>query len=302
MIGSKNSTTSIKSVKLSELIKKLRERNQEMQKLYNQLDKQNKDFIRKTIDLTEIKNKLEDKNFELENANREITDLLRAKTEFMNRVAHDLRTPLAPILILAPLIKSKTNDKKIKHDILIVENNAKYLNQLLNELITLIKREPSKLGTNYERLNMNNLIEEILNNEENVLKTHKIKVIREIAPKPYSIMGSRISLIEVLHNIISNAIKFMTKGGKLKITTFEKDNFIYVSIKDTGIGMTKKILSKLFEPFFKADESRHSEGSGLGLSICKKIIEEHNGGILAQSEGLGKGSTITFYLPITSGG
>ena len=94
----------------------------------------------------------------------------------------------------------------------------------------------------------------------------------------------------------------MTKGGKLKITTFEKDNFIYVSIKDTGTGMTKKTLSKLFEPFFKADESRHSEGSGLGLSICKKIIEEHNGGILAQSEGLGKGSTITFYLPIISGG
>ena len=164
MNNRKNSITSLKSVKSPELIKKLRERNQELQKLYNQLNKQNKDFIRKTIDLTEIKNQLEDKNFELENANREIINLLRAKTEFMNRVAHDLRTPLTPILILVPLIKSKTNDKKIKHDILIVENNAKYLNQLLNELIILIKREPSKLGSSYERLNMNDLIEEILNN------------------------------------------------------------------------------------------------------------------------------------------
>lgn len=283
-----------------ELIRKLRERNQELQKLYNQLNRQNKDFIRKTIDLTELKNELEDKNFELENANREITNLLKAKTEFMNRVAHDLRTPLAPILILAPLIKSKTNDEKIRHDISIVENNAKYLNQLLNELIALIKREPSKSEGSYERLDIMELIEEILNNEENVFKTQKIKVARQIAPKLHGIMGNRISLIEVLHNLISNAVKFMAKGGKLKITAFEKDNFIYVSVKDNGIGMTKKTLSKIFEPFFKADESRHSEGSGLGLSICKKIVEEHGGGIIAQSEGLKKGSAITFYLPIIS--
>lgn len=285
-----------------DLIRKLKERNQELQKLYNQLNRQNKDFIRKTIDLTELKNKLEDKNFELENANREITGMLKAKTEFMNRVAHDLRTPLAPILILAALIKSKTNDKKIKHDISIVENNAKYINQILSELITLIKREPGKLESDYEMLDINDLIEEILNNEENVFKAKKIKVFKQIAPKLHSVMGSRISLIEVLHNLVSNAVKFMAKGGKLRIRAFEKDNFIYVSVKDNGIGMSKKTLSKLFEPFFKADESRHSEGSGLGLSICKKIVEEHGGGIVAQSEGMGKGSAITFCLPIISRG
>lgn len=302
-MGYKNNTnTSLKLIRLPGLIKKLKERNYELQKLYNQLNKQNKDFIRKTIDLTEIKNQLEDKNFELESANREITNILKTKTEFVNRVAHDLRTPLAPILILVPLIKSKVKDKKIKHDILIVENNAKYLNQLLSELITLIKREPSKPESNYERLSMSDLIDEVLKNEENVINAHKIRVIREVTHKLPSIIGNRLAIIEVLHNIISNAIKFMTKGGKLKIIAFEKDNFIYVSIKDTGIGMTKKTLSKLFDPFFKADESRHSEGSGLGLSICKKIIEDHNGSIVAQSEGLGKGSTITFYLPTASGG
>lgn len=296
----RNSASSYKS---SGLIRKLRERNQELQKLYNQLNKQNKDFIRKTIELTEIKNQLEDKNFELETANKEIANLLKTKTDFMNRVAHDLRTPLSPILILAHLLKSKINDKKMNHDVLIIENNARYLKQLLDELINLIKRKPSKSGSNYEKINMNELIEETLSNEKNVLKAYKIKIIRKSTPKLPSIMGNRISLIEVLQNIISNATKFMTKGGRLKITTFEKDSFIYVSIKDTGLGMTKKTLSGLFEPFFKADPSRHSEGSGLGLSICKKIIEDdHNGGIVAQSEGIGKGSTITFYLPIISGG
>lgn len=285
-------------VKLSELIKRLKERNYELRKLYNQLNKQNKDFIRKTIDLTEIKNQLEDKNFELESANKEITNLLKAKTEFMNRIAHDLRTPLTPILILVPLIKSKVKDKKTRHDLLIVENNTKYLNQLLNELIILIKREPSNQENNFEKIDIRDLIDEILINEENVFKSHKIKFTKEIVPKMSSIIGNRLGIIEVMYNLISNAIKFMPKGGRLKVKAFEKDNFIYVNMKDTGIGMTKKTLSKLFEPFFKADESRHSEGSGLGLSICKKIIESQNGGIGAQSEGLGKGSTITFYLPV----
>src|SRR3990167_7074389 len=98
-MSGKNTTSLLNSVKLTELIKKLRERNKELQNLYNQINNQNNGFIRKTIELTEIKNQLEDKNFELENANREIINILKAKTEFMNRVAHDLRTPLTPILI-----------------------------------------------------------------------------------------------------------------------------------------------------------------------------------------------------------
>ena len=268
-----------------------------LQKLNMEIEKQNKDLIRRTIELNEVKGQLEDKNVELEAANKEIMDMLKTKTEFMNRVAHDLRTPLTPITLLVPLIKNKVTNTKMRHNLTIVENNTKYLNQLLNELISLIKKQPGKLK-NYEKLNMDELIEEVISNEENVIKSHNIKVTKEIAPNLPSIKGIRLSIIEVLQNIITNAVKFMPKGGKLKITAFKKDNFIYVSIKDSGIGMAKNTLSRLFEPFFKADKSRHSQGSGLGLSICKKIIEEHDGEIMVQSEGLGKGTTITFYLPM----
>ena len=103
----------------------------------------------------------------------------------------------------------------------------------------------------------------------------------------------------MLHNLISNAIKFMPKGGTLNFETLKKDNFLYVRIKDSGIGMTQKTLSRLFEPFFKADQSRHSQGSGLGLSICKTIVENHKGKIWAESKGLGKGTIITFTLPLS---
>jgi signal transduction histidine kinase len=280
------------------LIKSLKEKNLELLKIYSSINKKNKEFIRKTIDLTEIKNELEDKNFELESANKEIMNLLKTRTEFLNRVAHDLRTPLTPITILIPLIKDKVNDEDLKKDLTIVENNTKYLKDLINKLINLIKPQPETSQNLKEELSMKDLIEEVISNEENVFKMHNIKILKKIDGKKFIFMGIRLDIIEVLQNIVTNAIKFMPKKGTLTLMSYKKDNFIYTSIKDTGIGLTKKTISKLFEPFYKADKSRHNEGSGLGLSICKKIIESHGGDIFIQSSGLGKGTNITFTLPI----
>lgn len=286
-----------KTIELSELKSQLEDKNTELLTLNKELQKQNKDLIRKTIDMTELKAQLEDKNTELEAANREILGLLNSRTDFMNQAAHDLRTPLMPIITLTPIIKDRIEDENLKHDLSIVENNANYLNQIVNQLISIIKFQSGKFEGNYETINIKNLIEEVLANEENIFKMHRIKITKNIAAKLPRVKGNKLNLIEVVQNIISNSIKFMPRGGQFKISAFKKDNFIYVSMKDSGMGMAKKTLSKLFVPFFKADESRHVEGSGLGLSICKKIMEKHNGGITAESRGLGKGTEITFYLP-----
>ena len=267
-------------------------------KLPKDVEKQNRELVRKTIELNELKGQLEDKNIDLEKANEEITNLLKTKIDFMNRAAHDLRTPLTPIITLAPIIENEIKDEKLKHGISIIKNNANYLNKIVKELISIIKSQPNKFEKDFEKINIKDLITEVINNEENVFRSHKIKINEKIPSGLPNIFVDRISITEVLQNIISNAIKFTPNGGTLKATAFKKDNFIYVDIKDSGIGMSKKTLSRLFEPFFKADESRHIEGSGLGLSICKRILENHNGGIKAQSDGPGKGSTITFYLPV----
>ena len=287
-----------KTIELAELKTQLEDKNAELQVLNKELQKQNKDLVRKTIELTELKAQLEDKNADLEVANKEILDILQSRTDFMNQAAHDLRTPLMPIITLTPIIKEKIEDENLKHDMMIVENNANYLSQIVNQLISIIKFQSGKFEGNYEPIGIKNLIGEVLANEENIFKIHKIKVAVNIAAKLPKVSGNKLNLVEVVQNIISNSIKFMPKGGAFKISAFRKDNFIYVAIKDTGIGMSRKTLSKLFVPFFKADESRHAEGSGLGLSICKKIMEKHKGGITAESAGRGKGTTITFYLPI----
>ena len=93
-------------------------------------------------------------------------------------------------------------------------------------------------------------------------------------------------------------MNFMPKGGRITVSVKKMDNFINIRFKDTGIGMTKRTLSRIFEEFYRADESRHIAGHGLGLCICREIIGSHNGKMQAESKGLRKGSTILFDIPI----
>lgn len=279
--------------------KELEKVNKEFAETNKSIQKQNVDLIKRTIELTELKGQLEDKNVDLESANKEILELLQIKSDFINRAAHDLRTPLTPLLTLLPIIRDKADDQEIKRNADIAEKNARYLHLLVDDLINMIKMERGVVELNIRKINLVSLIDEVLSNNQTVTEANKVEVIKKIGPGIPTIKGDKLRLMEVFQNIIINAIKFMHKKPKiLTITVSKMDKFINVEIRDTGIGMSRETLLKLFEPFFKADKSRHYVGSGLGLSICKKIIENHNGKIWAESKGRGKGSVIIFTLPL----
>ena len=263
------------------------------------LKKQNKELIKKSISLTEARSQLEDKNYELEQANTKIQGLMEARTEFINRSAHDLITPITPILALIPTIKKQVKDKKILYDISILERNANYLKDIVNNLMSYLKSRTGKYNYTFKKTDIRKIIEEMLMSYEKVLNQHRIAVIKKIPKNLPLVELDALKITEVVQNLVSNALKFTPKGGKITINAEKLDNFINIKFKDTGIGMTKKTLSKLFIDFFKADEARHTTGQGLGLSICKEIIEDHKGNIWAESMGRGKGSTIMFNIPIS---
>ena len=296
-----NATLIRKTIELNELRGEVEDKHYELEKAYRNLEKQNVALIRKTIELTELEGELEDKNYDLVLANKQIVSLLKTKTDFMNQVAHDLRTPLMPIITLLPIIKGNVADQKLKQDLTIVNNNAQYLKKLVDELVALIRSSEGVIDYRYERSALKDVIEEVLSNYQNVLDSNKIKVVKLVDNKLPAVMVNRLKIVEALQNIISNSIKFMPKGGMLKIAAYKNDNFIYTKTEDSGIGMCKKTLARVFSPLFQADASRHTEGSGLGLSICKKIIEQHGGKIWAESPGIGRGATITFSLPELKG-
>lgn len=112
--------------------------------------------------------------------------------------------------------------------------------------------------------------------------------------------ADKLRLVELFNNLITNAVKYTPKGnGTITIDAKQDSEFVTVSIRDAGIGMTVAQQGRIFDEFYKADTSRHEmDSSGLGLSICKRIVERHGGQIWAESEGLGKGSTFHFTLKV----
>jgi two-component system, OmpR family, sensor histidine kinase VicK len=219
----------------------------------------------------------------------------KAQKEFINVAAHELRTPIQPILGLSQLLLSKSGSIEQYNELLsIINRNAKRLNRLSDDILDATKIESKSLELKKERFDLNDIIinamdDMILSRDlvnKNVQLLYQPQVIELEADK------GRIS--QVISNLISNAVKF-TKVGTITITT-EPDqdkNVILVSVKDTGSGIDPEILPHLFAKF----RTKSPSGAGLGLFISKSIIESHGGNIWAENNSTGNGSTFTFALP-----
>ncbi|MCH8003204.1 MAG: PAS domain S-box protein [Nanoarchaeota archaeon] len=299
MLKEQNKDLLRKSMDLTELGGQLEDRNYELESAIKSINKQNKDLVKTSMALTELRGQLEDKNYELQQANKEILSLMEARTDFINKAAHDLRTPITPILVLLPTIKKRIKDIGVLFDLKVIERNANYLKNIADNLISYLKSNTQKYDYNFKKTDIRELIEDVLITYREVFKQRKISIIKKFSGNLPLIKLDGLKITEVLQNIVSNSIKFMPRVGKLTISVKKMDNFINIRFKDTGIGIKKENLEEIFIEFFKADVSRHTAGEGLGLSICKGIIEDHHGKIWAESKGLGKGTTVSFNIPIT---
>jgi signal transduction histidine kinase len=272
--------------------------------------------------VTSIKNYIKKQNQltkELENANKDLEYRDQLKDEFINIAAHELRNPIQPILGLSELLRhqeienikrSKEIDiEKIENILDIIIRNSKRLMQLEEDILEVARIESGTLSLHKEKFTLNEIITEILKENEQKMIRHKknLKLFYESHINDETIMveADRNRLIQVVSNLLNNAIKFTNEGSITIIVERKKINNdndeIVVSIKDTGIGIDKQIFPKLFTKF--ATKSKEEGGTGLGLFICKSIIERHGGRIWAINNGMvngdGKGSTFAFSLPIT---
>lgn len=287
-----------KTASLQELKEELEERNDELKSALKKMKLQNTELVRKTVELTKLHSELEDKNSALKEANRKNNALVKAKSEFMNRSAHDLRTPITPIMTLIPLIKMRIKDKKTLNDLEVIERNSHYLKELADDLISLIKSQHSVTEYQFRKSDFHKIITQVLDTNKSLFSKHNIKVHLKFPKSIPPIEMDVMRITEVVQNIVSNAIKFMPKKGELTVGVKKIDNYIKATFKDSGIGMSKRDLAKVFEEFYQADDSRRTQGSGLGLSICDEIIKKHGGRIWAESSGRGKGTSMIFTLPL----
>jgi len=252
-----------------------------------------KDF---EIALLNILEDMEGTRRNLENAYEELKSLDEMKDEFLAMSAHELKTPLTPMISFIQLILNEKLGKvseEQKEALEIISHETRRLLDSVNKIMYLTKLESKKIEPILGDLQLSDLIQDIVKSMEQSAAQKKIILTQKIAKLPL-IKADRDHMRDVVSNLVDNAIKFTPEGGKISVEAKEEKDHILVKVKDTGIGISNEDISKLFTKGFQVDHS--NPGMGLGLSICKKLVEAHGGKIWVESE-LGKGSTFCFTLP-----
>ena len=239
-------------------------------------------------------------NEELKRTHDRQKELIKMQQEFINVAAHELRTPVQPIIGLSEILRSKLKDKEQEELLSVIIRNAKRLRQLTQNLLDVTRIDSQSLRLKKELSNVNDVILSVLadyESDNNLKKVHNDGVkITFNSKDDIFIMVDRSRLYQVFANLLNNAIKF-TKEGSITITTQRNDegNEAVVSIKDTGVGLHPEILPRLFSKFATGAET----GTGLGLFISKGVVEAHGGRIWAENNEDNKGGSIFhFSLPL----
>jgi PAS domain S-box-containing protein len=265
----------------------IREKNQELQKINNELTSAREEL---TVLNQDLEKKVKERTADVEK-------LLKQKDEFIGQLGHDLKTPLTPLNILLPIIKEREQDPQLKELLEVIFNNVYYMKNLVIKTLSLAQLNSPNTQLLLQEIDLSIQIRDILDLEIPLFQGKNI-IFENNIPANTIVQIDLLQIRELFDNLISNAVKY-SQDGDVKITFAAKqmDGFIVVSVKDTGIGLEPDQIIHVFDEFYKADSSRHDlESTGLGLPICKRIVEKHGGRIWVESQGKGKGSTFFFTL------
>jgi two-component system, OmpR family, sensor histidine kinase VicK len=240
---------------------------------------------------------------QLKEANNQLKVHDKMQKEFINIAAHELRTPIQPILGLTEIVYSKIKDIEQRKLLDAVVRNAKRLQRIADDIIDVTKIESQSLNLNKEQLNLNHVITNIINNYNTLIVKGSYKVKLNFTPFKETLLieSDKERISEVVSNLLSNAIKF-TKEGEIFVFTAEKkeetnnnnNNYALVTVRDNGAGIDPEILPNIFSKFI----TKSFEGLGLGLYISKNIVEAHGGKISGKNNDNGIGAEFEFTLPL----
>ena len=239
---------------------------------------------------------------EMEKTAKEMAKMDTLKGEFMNIAAHELKTPLVPIISYLEML---INDKRITRDqrekLEICLSSAKRETDLVSDILDISKLEAGSLKFEFETIDIIELLKEVTDGLGPAVKQKKLTFKVDMPSKLPLVNGDRRRITQVVSNLINNATKFTEKGG-ITVRAQKEDQDILVGVADTGMGISKENTRKLFTKFFQADTTarRKQGGTGLGLAICKGIVQGHKGKIWVEST-LGKGTTFLFTVPFLQG-
>jgi signal transduction histidine kinase len=235
---------------------------------------------------------------EVQKANIKLTELDQMKSEFLGIVSHDFRSPLASIMLAGKsLLKNEVvqDYPRIKEYLQIIVDQANRLNQLAEDTLSITKLESGQLSYYFKIINVERMIQDAVSMVKfSSRHTFEYTVDPEVA----FIKGDQTKLRQVVQNLLSNAVKYSPKGGMITVNVSEKsEDQILISVSDQGMGIPGEQIDKLFQKFSRIDteQSRGIKGAGLGLWICREVVEAHGGKIWLESR-VNEGTTVKFTL------
>ena len=234
---------------------------------------------------------------------RRIKRMEKVRSEFLGNVTHELKTPISSISgYIETLLEGAIKDENVNISFLErALENVQRLEELVTDLVEISRIETGELQMNYDYFNIYNLLKDIHKDAQQRNSNKKnIKINLEVPDKKLFVYGDKGRLDQVIANLLSNAMRY-TDQGHIRIKVLRRDNELVFSIIDTGIGISRKSINRIFERFYRADKARDRRkgGTGLGLAISKHIIEAHGSNIYVDSLE-GKGSTFSFGITTIS--
>jgi len=247
--------------------------------------------------ILDLQQALRDKiDVQTEAQTRHVEQLLARRDRFINQLAHDLKAPLTPLVALLPAVANHVTDDQSLQILDVVNDSVEYMQALVHRTLDLARIDSDRIDLELTEFDLEAEIDRVLACAAHQCRSADITVLTDIAG-PIAVRADRTAVREVIENLISNAIRYMGGSGTITIRARSDGWTVSVSVGDTGIGLSREGISRIFDEFYRGEELQPDKvSSGLGLSICKRIIERHGGTITAESAGPGTGTTVSFTL------
>lgn len=239
---------------------------------------------------------------DLRAANERLAELARMKTQLLNSVSHELSTPLTPIMLQLYLLRTgrmgSLSDEQ-KHAVDILDRNLARLSILVKDVLDVSRIEAGRLKIQRQEIDLVDVVAEAVDSFKAPAKANGVS-LQQGHPETLALVADKRRIGQVLYNLLSNALKFTPSGGTIKVEAAAGASEVVVSVTDTGLGIRPEDIGKLFQPFSQVHDTMQKThaGTGLGLYICKGIVEQHGGRIWCESEGISKGTMFAFSLPL----
>jgi signal transduction histidine kinase len=244
---------------------------------------------------------LDENRKKLAETNQKLIELDQVKSRFFANISHELRTPLT--LLIAPLetlqqLKANWMDEETRGTLRIMHSNALRLLKLINDLLDLVKLESGRLEVKKEPVAMGEFLRGLTQSVSAVARDKRVALTTTVAPEVETVLLDRDKLEKIVLNLTFNALKFTPAGGRVELKAEKKEAFLFLQVRDTGMGISPENLPFIFDRFWQADSAsnRKYQGTGIGLALVKELTEAQGGGVSVQSED-GKGTTMIVRLP-----